>query len=543
MNEQKSPFGDGKGLLAIVIIGAFFVFWQWFMAKTYPPKPKEITPQGQTQNPTTGVSSEGKADTAGTVASMDSKEIKAAPGAPAKVLHFEGQKISFNISSVGMGLKNVTLKTFTDRDNKPIRMAVSENHSLFEMRLNKNQQALNFEMSEKAPGHYVGTAEANGMTVIREIAYDETKQSFVSTVELKNPKDEALDIIIPEKIHASESTSFLFPSYAHQDFFIGHEGKNDLLNFSAAKDNVRGEYKAVRLASVSSQYFASAVMDQSDITPDLIVTSDHARHEALAQLIYRPSSTASAIKLSQTFFVGPKSIDILEGIHPDFSQIINFGMLSVLARPMLMVMKTFYSWVSNWGLAIILLTLLVRLFVFPLYMMSTKSMKAMQKVQPLIKELREKHKDDAMTMNREMMLLMKENKANPLGGCLPMLLQIPIFFALFRVIGSSVELYQAPFMFWIQDLSLHDKFFILPILMGVTMFLQQKLTPTAMDPAQAKILAFMPIIFSVFMLYLPSGLTLYMLVSAVFGVSQQYFMVKDSSKGTVVAQVMPLKKR
>ena len=543
MNEQKSPFGDGKGLLAIVIIGAFFVFWQWFMAKTYPPKPKELATQAQVQNPTTNSAHEGKTEAVLASAPTDSKEMKAAVAVPAKVLHFEGQKISFNISSAGMGLKNVTLKTFTDRENKPVQMAVSEDHSLFEMRLNKTQQVLNFELSEKAPGHYVGTAAANGMTIIREISYNDEKQSFESTIDLKNPNEEALDILIPEKVHVSERKSFLFPSYDHQDFFVIHEGKNDLVNFSGAKENVHGEYKAVRLASISSQYFASAIMDQSDITPELVVSSDHARGEALAQLTYRPTSTASALKLTQTFFVGPKSIDLLEGINPDFTQIINFGSLAVLARPMLLIMKAFYSWVSNWGLAIILLTLLVRLCVFPLYMMSTKSMKAMQKVQPLIKDLREKYKDDAMTMNREMMLLMKENKANPLGGCLPMLLQIPIFFALFRVIGSSVELYQAPFIFWIQDLSLHDKFFVLPVLMGVTMFLQQKLTPTAMDPAQAKILAFMPIIFSVFMLYLPSGLTLYMLVSAVFGVSQQYFMVKDRSKNVVTAQVLPIKKK
>jgi len=125
------------------------------------------------------------------------------------------------------------------------------------------------------------------------------------------------------------------------------------------------------------------------------------------------------------------------------------------------------------------------------------------------------------------MSLMKENKANPFGGCLPMLLQIPIFFALYRVIGSSIELYGSPFMFWIQDLSAHDKFFVLPILMGITMFTQQKLTPTQMDPMQAKILMYMPLIFTVFMINLPSGLTLYMFVSALFGVIQQYAMMKN----------------
>jgi YidC/Oxa1 family membrane protein insertase len=536
MNNQKSPFGDNRGLTAIVIIGVFFVFWQWFMSQKYPQKAKAPVSQAisQEQNTTSGqpTSAPGNESTSAN-SGGNSQEMKSSTMAvPSKILHYDGQKVSFSISSVGMGLKDVTLKTFTDREKKPVRLGLSDEHGLFELRLNKNRQPVNFDLSEKDPGHYVGTAEADGMTIVREITFNEGKQSFESTVELKNAKEEPVEILIPEKISASKGKSFLVPSYDHQDFFVNHEGKNDSVNFSSAKEDINTDYKSVHVAAVSSQYFASAILDQSDITPDLNVHADLSRKEALAEMIYRPAAPGGVVKLAQTFFVGPKSIDILEGINPDLTHIINLGSLSVIARPMLLVMKTFYSWVSNWGLAIIMLTLLVRLAVFPLYMMSTRSMKAMQKVQPMIKDLREKHKDDAMTLNKEMMALMKANKANPLGGCLPMILQIPIFFALYRVIGSSVELYQAPFMLWIQDLSLHDKFFVLPVLMGVTMFIQQKLTPTAMDPAQAKILAFMPIIFSGFMLYLPSGLTLYMLVSAVFGISQQYLMVRDR-KGAV----------
>ncbi|HEY8270445.1 MAG TPA: membrane protein insertase YidC, partial [Pseudobdellovibrionaceae bacterium] len=141
-------------------------------------------------------------------------------------------------------------------------------------------------------------------------------------------------------------------------------------------------------------------------------------------------------------------------------------------------------------------------------------------------------KDDPMALNRETMAVMKEHKANPIGGCLPMLLQIPVFFALYRVIGSSIELYHSPFFGWITDLSAPDKFFVLPILMGGTMFLQQKMTPTTMDPAQAKIMAFLPLVFTLFMLQLPSGLTLYMTVSAIFGIVQQYIFLKDSKKVT-----------
>jgi YidC/Oxa1 family membrane protein insertase len=195
-------------------------------------------------------------------------------------------------------------------------------------------------------------------------------------------------------------------------------------------------------------------------------------------------------------------------------------------------MKAFYTVVGNWGLAIICLTLLVRLCVLPFAMMSAKSMKAMQKIQPLLQTLREKYKDDPMALNRETMALMKEHKANPIGGCLPMLLQIPVFFALYRVIGSSIELYHSPFYGWIHDLSSADKFYVLPILMGGTMFLQQKMTPTTMDPAQAKIMAFLPLIFILFMLQLPSGLTLYMTVSAIFGIVQQFFFLRDSKKAT-----------
>jgi len=147
-----------------------------------------------------------------------------------------------------------------------------------------------------------------------------------------------------------------------------------------------------------------------------------------------------------------------------------------------------------------------------------------------VQALREKYKEDPMRLNQEMMALMKENGANPLGGCLPMLLQIPIFFALYRVISSSVELYQSPFMFWINDLSAYDKFYVLPVLMAASMFIQQKITPTTMDPTQAKIMLFLPLVMCLFMLQLPSGLTLYMFISTLFGIIQQMIIMRDSKE-------------
>ena len=159
-------------------------------------------------------------------------------------------------------------------------------------------------------------------------------------------------------------------------------------------------------------------------------------------------------------------------------------------------------------------------------------MKAMQKIQPEMKAIREKYKSDPTRMNQEVMGLMKRSKANPLGGCLPMLLQLPVFLALFSSLSMSIELYKAPFIFWIHDLSVKDPWFVLPVLMGVVMFVQQKITPTTMDPAQAKIMQYMPIVFAAMMVGLPSGLTLYIFISTAFGIVQQYIFMRDKAPAT-----------
>ncbi len=338
-----------------------------------------------------------------------------------------------------------------------------------------------------------------------------------------------ISIVLAEKIQKSQSTSFLFPSYEHQEFFIEHSQTKDVVNFNHSKENIDKDFKDVKIIAMGSQYFTAALQDQSDIIPEVKTQAFINESRAVSTLAYKPAQSASEIDLKQLFYVGPKSIDILKSVDAGLSEVIDFGFLGFVARPMLYTMKWFFSLIGNWGLAIIALTLLVRLIVLPFNVMSFKSMKAMQKIQPLMTAVREKYKEDPIRMNQEVMALMKQHKANPMGGCLPMLIQIPIFFALYRVIGSSVELYQSPFGFWIKDLSAHDSFYVLPILMGITMFVQQKMTPTAMDPAQAKILAFMPLIFTAFMLTLPSGLTLYMFVSALFGITQQYFLLKPKA--------------
>jgi YidC/Oxa1 family membrane protein insertase len=237
-----------------------------------------------------------------------------------------------------------------------------------------------------------------------------------------------------------------------------------------------------------------------------------------------------------TAFAGPKSFTELKQIDDDMTPVIDYGMFAVIAKPILWLLRYIYDLIGNWGFAIIILTIIVRGIVMPFNIFSYKSMKVMQKLQPEMAKIRERYKDksseEKLQMNQEIMQLMKVNKANPVGSCLPMLLQFPVFLALYQVLGQSIELYRAPFIFWINDLSSRDPYFVLPILMGITMFVNQKITPTTMDPQQAKILMWMPVVFSVFMVSLPSGLTLYIFVSTLFGIIQQYVFMRDRSKTT-----------
>lgn len=234
-------------------------------------------------------------------------------------------------------------------------------------------------------------------------------------------------------------------------------------------------------------------------------------------------------------YFGPKDVELLSAISPTLSKTVDYGVFSVIAKPILIFMKWLYSILGNWGFAIIVLTLAIKVATFPLTYKSMKSMKNMAKMQPELEKIRTKYKDDKETLNRELMTFMKTKGYNPVSGCLPMLIQMPVFFALYRVLYSSIELYQAPFMFWIKDLSLKDPFYITPVILTGVMWLQQKLTPnTVSDPMQAKMMQFMPLFFGFMMISLPAGLTIYMLVNALASIAQQIYINKklDPSKGS-----------
>jgi len=235
-------------------------------------------------------------------------------------------------------------------------------------------------------------------------------------------------------------------------------------------------------------------------------------------------------EVGSSLYVGPKDQDRLAEIAENLDLTVDYGWLWWIAQPLFWLLQHIHSLVGNWGVAIILLTVMVKAAFFKLSATSYRSMANMRKVAPKMNEIKEKYGDNREKLGQEMMKLYKEEKINPLGGCLPILVQMPVFISLYWVLMESIELRQAPFMLWIRDMSVMDPYFILPLIMGASMFLQMRLNPTPPDPMQARVMQFMPIIFTVFFLWFPAGLVLYWVTNNCLSIAQQYVITKQIEK-------------
>jgi YidC/Oxa1 family membrane protein insertase len=239
----------------------------------------------------------------------------------------------------------------------------------------------------------------------------------------------------------------------------------------------------------------------------------------------RPLDPTKAVKL----YVGPKAFDIMKAVDPEFVRAINWGFWSWLAVPFLGVLKWIYGYCGNWGWAIILLTVLMNIVIFPLRHKTAVSMRKLQEIQPQMKAIQDRYAGLKATdparqkMNTEIMALYKEKGANPVSGCLPTVLTFPLLFAFYALLSEAIELRNAPFALWIRDLSVHDPYFVTPALMGASMLWQQWLTPATGDPVQRRMMMFMPVLFVGMFLTLPSGLAIYYFVNTIWGIGQQYF--------------------
>jgi len=281
-------------------------------------------------------------------------------------------------------------------------------------------------------------------------------------------------------------------------------------------------------AGYESKYFISAMIPKQPSVTGLVLGKNASGLVSVAlEGPKNPVPPGQTTSFSYNIYLGPKDYEILKAAAVGLENSIDFGSwIKWLALPMLLALKFLFNFVHNYGLAIIIITVVIKIIFWPLGNKSYKSMKEMQKLQPLMTELREKYKNDKARLNQEVMQLYKRHKVNPLGGCLPMVIQIPVFFGLYKTLLYSIELRHAPLIFWIQDLSAKDPYYITPIIMGATMFWQQKMTPTVGDPMQAKLMLFMPVVFTFLFLSFPSGLVIYWLFNNILSIGQQYYVNK-----------------
>jgi YidC/Oxa1 family membrane protein insertase len=407
-----------------------------------------------------------------------------------------------------------------------------------------NVQSLKLS-ADKSKAELRMTAEAgNGMLVERVYTFDNGSYLIDLSVTVKNRSNNLLQGspqlgIVNTRFEgvASPADKFLFGGPAA--FVNGALQEVSADDFEDGPKTLQG---AIEWAGYEGNYFLCALVPKDGAGGSFIMqgTDMLTRSQLAGTLDTLQPGTEK--KYDYHIFYGPKILKMLQSIGYNLDRSVNFGWFDVIAKPTLWLLNMFYSFCRNYGVSIILVTVLFKAVFWPISQKGLKSMKNMQKLQPKMVKIKEKYKGDPTRMNQEVMSLYKTYKVNPLGGCLPMVLQIPVFFALYKVLLQSIELRHAPFMLWITDLSAPDRLWlgfdlpylgglpVLTLLMGASMFLQQKLSPTTADPTQAKIMMFLPVVFTFMFLNFASGLVLYWFINNLLSILQQVLINRDTKK-------------
>lgn len=443
--------------------------------------------------------------------------------------------------------------------NNPTPVSVIDNHQLckaFGFQVGAEdlrQQAAS--ISKNSDGSTLIVQQASGLEVRRTLKFDEANYMGELTIEVKNISQAHQNVSVDMEIGASSDSNhsggFLStdPPQFHAASVRLHDGtvereytpfaENPTPAVLLSENNVLPTW-----LNVESLYWMNTLIPQFHtlIHFELKKTGYNLRKNptaAVDQTVYEAwikhpvqLSPGRSVTFPYKIYFGPKNEKTLESLSEyHLSDTIDYGFFKIIARPLYYVLAFLQDIVKNWGVAIILLTILINIVFLPLQIKSYVSAQKMQKLQPFIKELQEKYKNDKHTLQREMMSLMSKQGVNPLSGCLPLLPQIPVFFGLNSALNHTFGLRQAPFFFWIHDLTLHDPYFVLPVIMAALMLMYQKMVPIpSMDPTQAKMMKILPIVFSVFMIVYPSGLAIYVITNTLVSMIRQSILTRRFAK-------------
>ena len=554
MDEQKRLFT--AIILSIVVI----VGWNFFFVDSTPVPEKPDQAIVSNEQPTAG-----KGGAAPITDPATAQQIPTDPTQPlaaviptrnARTIHVSNPFYNIAISEAGAKVNSLTLNAFRESVDKdsPLKemVAPSVSGGLFGVSLDGKSipgletalftaqtpsDQLNLDQGEKSIS-FTWTS-AQGIVVEKIFTFSADSYLIGFDLVLKNssgmPMKDAFMVEVPGIIDEKNARF----SFEGPTALINEKLEEIKAKKIAEKDTYEG---IVQWAGYTDRYFMSCLIPQSPTEAKVKLSFDSPVVTTRYVQSMERLDPGKQITYSFTLFMGPKSLKLLSSYGNNLKKAINFGWFDILAKPCLMGMNLIHGLIPNYGIAIMLLTLLIKLIFWPLGTKSYRSMNDMKKLQPLMMEMREKYKDDKQRMNKEVMGLYKTYKVNPMSGCLPMIVQMPIFFALYRMLYQAIELRHAPFMGWIIDLSAPDRLFhfdfaipfmqapygipVLTIIMGATMFLQQKMSPSTGDPTQAKMMMLMPLFMTFIFINFPAGLVLYWLVNNVLSIGQQYYIQK-----------------
>ena len=339
----------------------------------------------------------------------------------------------------------------------------------------------------------------------------------------------AFSQVIRTELYDPDASSFIY-TYTGAVYYTP-ETKYQRAPFDKIKEDRLSLETTDGWVAIIQHYFLAAILP-SPSQPQTFFTSAREDGKYLIGTYTAPVSIAagSTHSFNDRIFVGPKLQDTLASVAPGLDLAVDYGLLTIIAQPIYWLLSQIHALVGNWGWAIIILTILIKAAFYKLSETSYKSMANMRKITPRIQALKDRYGDDKERLNQAMMEMYKKEKINPLGGCLPIVIQIPVFIALYWVLLESVEMRQAPFMLWIDNLSAPDPYFVLPLIMGVSMYVQQKLNPAPPDPIQAKVMMSLPFVFTVFFAFFPAGLVLYWVVNNLLSIAQQWYITDKIEK-------------
>ena len=537
---------DKRTLLALAL--SFVVFLVWSLL--FGPKPKETPTEKQ-------------ATPAREESQPFAKERKRPPG-PKRELMPEAERGSPDItvetglyvavfSGSGPQIKSFQLKEYRSKLEKdsPLKELVQVN--------NKDGYGLSLGfLGENIPNIEWGSYKVNrqniavkagaqpesliyewespqGIRIRTEFLFYADKYEIGLSVTVANESDYVIDDALLFNIaHVPQEMRRSYGSFEGMALLLG----NKLEEVKESKIQGKQFLDQISWIAYEEPYFMTAIISENDkkATAKGAVLPDGEIRISYIPSPFNLGKNESTIR-NFTLYLGPRDLYILKTLNKNLEKAVNFGWFDIIAKPLLVALRFFNKYLSNYGLSIILLTILIKILFWPLTRKSYQSMKEMRKLQPMMAKLREKYKNNKQEMNKQLMGLYKTYKINPMGGCLPMLVQMPVFFAFYRILPNSIELRHAPFVLWVNDLSAPERLFsfpftiplmappygipVLTLLMGASMFLQQKMTPMTGDPAQAKMMMLLPVVFTFLFINFPSGLVLYWLVNNILSIAQQ----------------------